>query len=126
MVFYMLKMLYVGLGGFIGAVLRYLAGLALRGADGHIPLNTLAVNITGGLLIGFLLGITGTKALPEHMRLFLVTGVLGGLTTFSAFTHDTLALLSAGKWLVGMVNILLNVALSLGAALLGMSAARFI
>ena len=115
------KVLLVGVGGFAGAALRYLVSLASAGLFGEsLPWGTLLVNAVGGLLAGAVmeLGIT-TNLLAPAMRLFLMTGVLGGLTTFSAFSWETMRLFSDGLWLRACLNILLNVALSLGAVALG-------
>ncbi len=114
-------MLYVGLGGFAGASLRYLVMLASVGLFGEgMPWGTMIVNAVGGLFAGIVmeLGIASSFISPA-MRLFLMTGILGGFTTFSAFSWETMSLFSEGSWLRASLNILLNVALSLGAVMLG-------
>jgi fluoride exporter len=102
---------HVALGGAIGAVLRYLTGLALA-----FPFGTLAVNIVGSFLIGVL-----WVALAErgHWAPLLVTGVLGGFTTFSAFSLDTLRLVEAGRANMAGLYVLASVMFSLGACALG-------
>ena len=115
------KVLFVGAGGFIGSALRYLVSLAAAGLLGdRLPWGTLIVNAVGGLLAGVVMemGIYSNLIAPA-MRLFLMTGVLGGLTTFSAFSWETMSLFSAGSWLRASMNILLNLILSLGAVALG-------
>ncbi len=115
------KILYVGLGGFAGAILRYLVMLASVGLFGEkMPWGTMIVNAVGGLFAGVVmeLGIASDFISPA-MRLFLMTGILGGFTTFSAFSWETMSLFSNGSWLRASLNILLNVALSLGAVMLG-------
>ncbi|MFP6649964.1 MAG: CrcB family protein, partial [Pirellulaceae bacterium] len=85
-------LLFVALGGSLGAVSRYLLGLLTRGWWGDsFPHGTLLVNVLGCLLIGILAGI-GLKQLSEPLQHFAVIGVLGSLTTFSTFGHDTLEL----------------------------------
>lgn len=90
-----MSILYVGLGGALGAMLRY--GLAAAGSNltarTDIPLPTLAANIIGSLLMGMALAYFQKQAAAEHWRLFLTTGMLGGFTTFSTFSAETLLLL---------------------------------
>ncbi|MFC0387776.1 fluoride efflux transporter CrcB [Muricoccus vinaceus] len=87
-------LLCVAAGGAVGSVLRHLVGvLALRHLGADFPWGTLAVNVAGSLVIGIVGGaVAAGAALAPEMRLFLVTGVLGGFTTFSAFSLDTGAL----------------------------------
>lgn len=87
--------LAVALGSAAGGLARWLIGLALNPLWAGFPLGTLAVNASGGFLIG-LLGAWFLHQPNETMRLLLVTGLLGGLTTFSAFTGESLALLQRG------------------------------
>jgi fluoride exporter len=112
------------LGGGIGAVARYAAGLALSGS-GVFPFGTLSVNVLGSLLIGFLAFVL--PAMDQGgaaMRFFLITGVLGGFTTFSAFSLETLHLLQRGDTMLAVTYVAASVILSLGAAALGWSAGR--
>jgi len=91
--------LLVALGGALGSVLRWAMtiGIARATREPAFPWGTLAVNLTGSLVIGVLLGLaTDRGALAAPARLFLVTGLLGGFTTFSAFSWEALALLRAG------------------------------
>lgn len=99
--------LYVGLGGFIGAALRYgvSAGAAFLAWRGHWA--TFMVNVLGSLAIGYLAPYFENPAQPA--RLFLVVGVLGGFTTFSSFSLDTLSLYHNREFLLAVCNILLNV-----------------
>lgn len=117
----MLNVLVVGLGGFIGASLRYLTGVAFMRfltVQGHFA--TLFVNVIGGFLIGLILeAANGMWQLSPQMRLFLTTGILGGLTTFSTFSYETIKLLDNGSYFEGILNIALNIMLSLGACWLG-------
>ena len=115
------KVLFVGAGGFIGAVLRYLVSLAAAGLFGdRLPWGTLIVNALGGLFIGVLMELSiATDLIPPAMRLFLVTGILGGLTTFSAFSWETVSLFCGGSTIKAVFNICLNLFLSLGGVLLG-------
>jgi len=103
----------VALGGALGAVLRYVMVTAI-GA----PLGTLAVNVLGSLAIGILFVWLGSR---DGWQLFLMTGVLGGFTTFSAFSLDTLKLIQAGQNLPAAAYVLGSVALSLAAVALGVA-----
>jgi len=117
----MLKVIYVGLGGFIGASLRYLISMgASKTFNLDIPMGTLIVNILGGLLIGFIMELSlSTDIISSDLRLFLTTGILGGLTTFSTFSYETINLLNSGAYIWGIINIILNVLLSLIGVVIG-------
>ncbi|HNX05830.1 MAG TPA: fluoride efflux transporter CrcB [Opitutales bacterium] len=94
----MINVLLVGCGGFVGAVLRYLVSLKVQQALGPgFPWGTFFVNITGCLLIGLLSGLFVARAFHPSAGLLMITGVLGGFTTFSAFGLETLNLLSGGR-----------------------------
>ncbi len=83
----------VGFGAFAGAVLRWLLGIALNPILPTLPLGTLAANLVGGLCMGLAMGLfTHYEALPIAWRLAIVTGFLGGLTTFSTFSAETVTL----------------------------------
>ncbi|NCB73907.1 MAG: fluoride efflux transporter CrcB [Clostridia bacterium] len=114
----MQKLLFVGLGGFIGAALRYF--ISIKMAVTPIPWGTLLVNVIGGLLIGVIMQLSlTTNSISPNMKLFLTTGVMGGLTTFSSFSYETVTLFSAGDIKHGILNICLNLFLCLGGVLLG-------
>jgi fluoride exporter len=103
----------IALGGAIGSVLRYLMVSAI-GA----PIGTLAVNVLGSFAIGVLFAALGTR---DGWQLFLMTGVLGGFTTFSAFSLDMLKLLQAGQTLQAAAYAGASLALSLAAVALGVA-----
>jgi CrcB protein len=108
----------VAAGAALGALLRWGASLWLNGPGAGVPLGTLLVNCVGGLAIGF--AMVGFARHPdETLRLFLVTGVLGGLTTFSAFSGESLALLLRGAWGWALVHTLAHVTGALACAALG-------
>jgi CrcB protein len=115
-------LLLVGCGGFVGAVLRWgVGGLVHRSAAlGGFPFGTLAVNVTGCLLIGAAAAMTETRQLlrPEA-RLFLMVGLLGGYTTFSSFGYETLALARDGEALRAALNVAAHVAAGLAAVWIG-------
>lgn len=115
------KVLVVGIGGFIGAALRYLVSIGCtKWFGGSFPLGTLLVNVVGGLLMGFLMELgTNVFEMPENVRIFLTTGILGGLTTFSTFSFETISFLNEGEYLKGGLNIGLNLILALAAVSVG-------
>jgi CrcB protein len=120
------KLLWIGLGGFLGANLRYLVQAWSADRWGSaFPYGTLLVNVTGSFCLGLLITL-GTQriAIPPNWRLFLAVGVLGGYTTFSSFTVETLNLIQTGRWLSGGVYLFGNVLLGLAGAFLGMVLAQ--
>ncbi|CAN7350243.1 fluoride efflux transporter CrcB [Neorhizobium tomejilense] len=122
----MTNVLLVAIGGAIGSVCRYLVGFwALRLWGPAFPWGTLAVNIAGSFAIGFLaeLIVRRFDASPE-MRLLIITGFLGGFTTFSAFSLDVVSLLERGATMVGVTYIVASVAISLGAVFAGLALGR--
>ena len=125
----MLKTLWVGCGGFLGSAARYLAGGLLNrlAPQALFPYETLAINVSGCLAIGFLAGLAELRGIftPES-RAFLLIGVLGGFTTFSTFGYETFQLLRDGQWLSGAMNVLLQVALGIGAVWAGTVLSRLL
>ena len=97
------NLLWVGLGGAAGSIIRYLLQRLTNLPS--FPFGTLLVNISGCLLIGLLWGALNKNAAGETGRLFLVTGFCGGFTTFSAFTLESLQLMNEEKWLYFFVYL---------------------
>lgn len=119
-----LVLLQVAAGGALGAMARYLTGLAaLRLVGGSFPWGTLVVNVAGSFLIGVLFAALEARG---AMRLapFLLTGVLGGFTTFSAFSLDTAALVGRGALFPAAAYVVASVTLSLAAVTAGLALAR--
>jgi CrcB protein len=126
---YFKQLLFVGFGGFIGSALRFMiSGWSQRAfLYGTFPIGTLVVNVAGCLFIGFLGGlIEFRQALDPGQRLFLMVGVLGGFTTFSTFAFETLALAQDTQLVKAAANVLLQIILGFGAALLGYVGARLL
>ena len=119
--------LWVGLGGFLGALLRYLVSGLVYGAlhEPLFPYGTLLVNAFGCFLLGLLAGLAEARGLfsPEA-RVFLFIGLLGSFTTFSTFGYETLQLLKDGGWFLAGANVLGQVALGLGGVWIGDALAR--
>ncbi|MGB0909069.1 MAG: fluoride efflux transporter CrcB [Nitrospirales bacterium] len=118
----MTQILLVGLGGFLGAISRFLfSGLIQRLTPTlGFPLGTLAVNVMGCFVIGLLNGLTETRHLfGQEIRLFLFIGVLGGFTTYSTFGYETIALLRDGELSRAVVSVVLHLIVGLGAVWAG-------
>lgn len=118
----------VGLGGAIGSILRLLVSLAAAqwlGAD--FPYGTLFVNLAGSFVIGFVQQIGGEALLiPDNVRLFLTTGMMGGLTTYSTFSYETIRLIETNAWEAAWVNVLVTTIAALGLCFLGIAAGRLV
>ncbi|MDR6851633.1 CrcB protein [Sphingomonas sp. BE123] len=118
----------VMLGGAVGAGARHLVGraaLALWGPG--FPVGTLAVNVFGGLAMGLLAGWLATRASgDEALRYLLGVGVLGGFTTFSAFSLETALMIERGELMTALFYILASVALSIGALFAGLQVSRMV
>ena len=115
----------VALGGAIGASLRWLTGVALLRALGptDFPLAIVAVNVIGSFLMGVFVVAAAHKGLT-HLSPLVMTGLLGGFTTFSAFSLETMTLIERGQMASAGLYILLSVGLSVGALALGLVIAR--
>ena len=115
------NILFVAAGGALGSVLRYLLSSNIYTWFGRaMPWGTLAVNVIGSFAIGLLSILLVEKFnVPQEWRLGIVVGVLGGFTTFSAFSWDTLDLMQQGLTLKAMLNVLANVVMCIVAAWLG-------
>jgi fluoride exporter len=118
--------LIVFAGGGIGAALRHGVNLASARLFGlSVPFATLFENVTGSLLMGLLAGYFAFRhGLPQHWRLFLATGILGGYTTFSAFSLDAVLLYERGAIALAAGYVLLSVALSIGGLFVGLALVR--
>ena len=121
-----MQFLYVFIGGGLGAVCRYMATTAIGARFGMMfPLGTLFVNTLGSFLMAFVMGILlslakSSNMLPESLRLLLTVGFLGGFTTFSSFSMETVNLINGGSVLLALANVCINVLLGLGAAILAL------
>jgi len=122
------RFIYICLGGAIGTGLRYLtSGVAARWLGADFPYGTLIVNVVGSFLIGLIQQVgTASLLIPETTRLFLTVGIMGGLTTYSSFSYETVRLVEIGAWGQAWVNVLVTTALCLGVCLLGIAVGRLI
>lgn len=116
----------VSIGGAVGATLRYLVGGAVATRlGGHFPWHTLLVNVSGAFLLGLLMALSVDRGIAgSQARLFLGTGVLGGYTTFSTLSYETVRLLEQGLWSQAAGNMLGSAAAGIVAVLLGLALGR--
>jgi CrcB protein len=118
--------LVVFIGGGVGAALRHGVNLAVARLLGTgFNYATLIENVSGSLVMGLLVGYFAFKGgVPQHVRLFLTTGILGGYTTFSAFSLDTILLYERGEVGLAALYVILSVVLSVGGLYLGLALVR--
>jgi fluoride exporter len=118
----------IALGGAIGSVGRYYASrLIMLLSGGVFPFGTMFVNVSGAIVIGFLAALSapeGRVFVSPQARLFLMTGICGGYTTFSTFSLETVALIGDGQWIAASLNAVGSVLLCLAAVWLGSIAAQ--
>jgi len=122
------RALLITVGGAIGTLLRYLVSLlASQWLGTEFPYGTLIVNVSGAFVIGLVQQL-GTEALliPDNLRLFLTTGMMGGMTTYSTFSYETVQLMETGSWGQAGMNILVTTVICLGLCFLGMGVGRML
>ncbi len=121
------SILAISAGASAGAVLRWLLGMSLNAMFPAIPPGTLAANLIGGYLIGVAMAVFADHpGLPPEWRLLVVTGFLGGLTTFSTFSAEVTTLIQQGRLLWACAAIGIHVAGSLALTLLGLVSAKLL
>ncbi|MBI5473459.1 MAG: fluoride efflux transporter CrcB [Ignavibacteriae bacterium] len=121
-----MKYLIVFVGGGFGAACRYwMQGVVYALFGSGFPYGTLSVNVIGSLLIGLLMSVFEVRFVVQPMlRVFLTIGVLGGFTTFSSFSYETMALLRDGSYALGLLNVAGSVILCLAATWIGLTAGK--
>jgi len=120
-----LRVMAVGLGGALGSMLRYVLAGAVQRSIVSFPVGTLSVNILGCLAIGFLSERMTDAAIDPVYRIGVLVGVLGGFTTFSAFSLDTLKLAEDRQYLLAALNVAASVGSCLAAAWAGQRLAKW-
>ena len=116
----MLKLLYISIGGAVGAILRYGTSIAIQHFfQNGFPLATLSVNLIGSLIAGFLYGCFESFIIPQNVKLLLFVGFLGSFTTFSAFSLENFNLVRDGKYNLFVINVMANLILGIGLVFLG-------
>jgi CrcB protein len=123
-----LKYLMVGVGGFLGSVLRFWLGTFIGGRLGaRFPYGTFVINVTGSFLVGMVLTVLATKAhWSPNWQYLIPIGFIGGYTTFSAFEYETLRLFQDGQLLTAILNIALSVVVGFVGVWIGAIAGRVI
>lgn len=122
----MVDMLFVGGGGFLGANARYFLGrwIAER-YGGEFPYGTMFINVSGSLIIGFVLTVLAARSgLSPNYRLLVAVGFLGAYTTFSTYTYDGLTMMRADEWLKSLVYLTASVVMGMAAVTAGMLLGR--
>ena len=122
----MLKIVYLGIFGGFGCIARYLiSGWVYSLAGRSLPYGTLAVNVIGSLLLGLIMeGSLRSTLLSPELRVGLTVGFMGGFTTFSTFSYETVRLMEEGSLVAAGANVLLNVTVCVVAAVAGIYMAR--
>ncbi|ABV87550.1 fluoride efflux transporter CrcB [Shewanella pealeana] len=114
------NVLFVALGGSIGAVLRYLISLLMLQVFGSgFPFGTLVVNILGSFLMGVIFALGQVSELSPEFKAFIGVGMLGALTTFSTFSNETLLLMQQGYLVKAVFNVVVNVGVCIFVVYLG-------
>jgi CrcB protein len=122
------RLLLISLGGAIGTALRYLTSIvAARWFGIEFPYGTLIVNLAGAFVIGLVQQVgTQTPVIPDNTRLFLTTGMMGGLTTYSAFSYETVHLIELGAWHSAWINVVVTTIACLLLCFLGIAVGRML
>ena len=115
----MLNCLCVGIGGFLGSILRYLVGLLPMNPENGFPIKTLIINVLGAFALGLIAALAAKDtSLNPHLVLMLKVGVCGGFTTFSTFAYEATSLMQNGQTALGITYMLLSMVLGVAAILL--------
>lgn len=116
----MLNILYIGFGGFIGAVSRYLVSRYINNLLPSFPFGTLTVNLIGSFILGFIIySVSLGRNISPEMRDFITIGMLGGFTTMSAFAYESFRLMELNQMMLFALNLALNVILCIAAVYAG-------
>ena len=123
-----MKILIIGFGGFIGAILRYsISGWIHKLFGSGMPYGTLAVNVIGSFILGFILFYSEDRqSFSPLWRSFIAVGIMGALTTFSTFSYETFAMMQESLYLKAVWNILLNIITTILAIWAGMVLSRIL
>ncbi len=123
----MIKLIYIAIGGAIGALLRhFVSGIPNKFTSGIFPWGTMIVNLFGAFIIGFLWGFSERIIISSNIRSFIFIGVIGAFTTFSTYTLESFNLIRDGEIKLGLANIFVSNVLGLVFVFLGFILSRFI
>jgi fluoride exporter len=116
----MLRILYIGLGGFLGAVARYVASKFVNNFINSFPLGTLVVNVSGSFVLGFIMySVISGKNISPEFRDFSMIGFIGAYTTMSTFAYESFRLFELNELMMFIFNVVLNLVLCLLAVYFG-------
>ena len=116
----MYTLLLVGIGGFIGAILRYVLGGWIQNSFVNFPVGTLVINTTGSFFLGLIMYLSEYQGLfDDETRIFLTIGLIGGYTTLSTFSYESFRLLDDSKFTLMAINVVSTVLFSMLAVYLG-------
>ncbi|MCC6865632.1 MAG: fluoride efflux transporter CrcB [Ignavibacteria bacterium] len=115
-----MTIIYIGIGGFIGAISRYLLSRWLNNFLPSFPLGTLTVNVIGSFILGFVMySVTAGRNISPELRDFITIGILGGFTTMSSFAYESFRIAELNQVILFTLNIVLNVVLCIMAVYAG-------
>jgi CrcB protein len=121
----LLKYLVVGVGGFLGAIARYAVATYIGGRYGvRFPYGTFVINMSGCLLVGFVVALLARTTASQYWRYFIPIGFIGAYTTFSTFEYETLRAVQDGQVATGLLNVALSVVVGFVAVWVGAAIGR--
>ncbi len=123
----MLKYLIVGVGGFVGAIARYMIGTYIGSRFGiRFPYGTFVINISGCFLVGFVVTLLARSTASQYWRYLIPIGFIGAYTTFSTFEYETLRAVQDGQITTGLLNVVLSVVVGFAAVWVGAAIGRVV
>ncbi len=123
----MLKYLIVGVGGFVGAIARYMIGTYIGSRFGiRFPYGTFVINISGCFLVGFIVTLLARTTASQYWRYLIPIGFIGAYTTFSTFEYETLRAVQDGQITAGLLNVVFSVVVGFAAVWVGAAIGRVV
>jgi CrcB protein len=122
-----LKYLIIGVGGFVGAIARYMVGTYIGSRFGiRFPYGTFVINISGCFLVGFVVTLLARSTASQYWRYLIPIGFIGAYTTFSTFEYETLRAVQDGQITTGLLNVVLSVVVGFAAVWVGAALGRVV